>query len=268
MDSAYSRSVKTLSVDNGVLTIGLRDGTSVNFNNADLTGVSVGTSGGGSVYPIDAGGKSVGIGKTVYIPINGVNSLTYNADTKKIGVTCDIYLGDGVKIKQETIGVDATSAYNAGYNDVTVSLSSGTPTYGQTSIDITSTAKLSNGKTKDLPIGINVSKYVPSYIKRTAYSINNKTVTVEASNSASVQTTYSKDISASEIYDAGYKAGQNSMGVTRSGNKVSVGVSDTKSITASVKDTHQAVGTNSVSIDGHIYWSGVSLTGSAWINWS
>ena len=115
MDSAYSHAVKTLSVTNGVLTIALYNGTSVNFNKADLTGVSVGTSGGGSVYPIDADGKSVGTGKTVYIPIDGVNALTYNADTKKIGATCDIYLGDGKKIKQETIGVDATSAYNAGY---------------------------------------------------------------------------------------------------------------------------------------------------------
>lgn len=187
MDSAYSHAVKTLSVTNGVLTIELYNGTSVNFNKADLSKVSVGTSGGGSVYPIDAGGKSVGIGKTVYIPINGVNSLTYNADTKKIGATCDIYLGDGVRIKQETIGVDATSAY-----------------------------------------------------------------------------------------DAGYEAGQKSMGLIPDGNTISVGVSDTKSVTATLSDNHR------VGHDGRVtltpgtmftgtagaYYLNAKLLGSSSISWS
>lgn len=140
MDSAYSHAVETLSVADGVLTIALFNGTTVNFNKADLSKVSVGTSGGGSVYPIDAGGKSVGIGKTVYIPIKGVNSLTYNADAKKIGATCDIYLGDGARIKQETIGVDATSAYDAGYKagqdsmGVILNINTGKVSVGESSI--------------------------------------------------------------------------------------------------------------------------------------
>lgn len=41
MDTAYSHSVKTLSVADGTLTIALYNGTTVNFNKADLSGLKV-----------------------------------------------------------------------------------------------------------------------------------------------------------------------------------------------------------------------------------
>ena len=41
MDTAYSHSVKTLSVADGTLTIALYNGTTVNFNKADLSGLTV-----------------------------------------------------------------------------------------------------------------------------------------------------------------------------------------------------------------------------------
>lgn len=69
MDSAYSHAVKTLAVENGVLTIALYNGTSVNFNKADLTGVRVGISAPG-VAVFDASGAIVsGTYKAVGIPI-------------------------------------------------------------------------------------------------------------------------------------------------------------------------------------------------------
>ena len=150
MDAAYSHAVKTLSVADGTLTIALYNGTTVNFNKADLSNFSVGTSGNRSVYPIDENGKSVGKSKNVYVPIGGVTTDTYNADTKKIGAICDIYLGED-RIVQETIGVDATPAYNAVTIDkvekTDLSYNTENATY-----NMTVEATTSNGKTKKVGI--------------------------------------------------------------------------------------------------------------------
>ena len=275
MDSAYSHAVKTLSVADDVLTIALYNGTTVNFKKADLSGVSVGA-GGGFVYVKDKNGKTVsGTNKNITTGGDNIVLSNFSADTKKADVYFDLIM-DGSVFKRSWVNTDVSSVYNAGYSAVTVSMSAGTPSYGQTSIDITATAKLSNGRTKDLPIGINVGKYVPSYIKRTAYSTDNKTVTVEASNSASVQTTYSKDISASEIYDAGYEAGQKSMGVEVNGNTVSVVVSDTKSVTARLSDNHRVGYDSRVTLTpgtmftgtAGAYYLNAKLLGSSSISWS
>ena len=96
MDSAYSHAVKTLSVADGVLTIALYNGTTVNFNKADLSGVSVGLSAPGvAVY--DASGKIVsGTYKAVGIPIMAQysSSVQYDATNKILySTSVPIYLG-------------------------------------------------------------------------------------------------------------------------------------------------------------------------------
>ena len=115
MDSAYSHAVKTLSVTDGVLTIALYNGTSVNFNKADLTGVRVGTDGRGSVYVLDALGNKVSAQQAVNIPNGGISAPSYVAASKTIKFYVAINLGGvGAIISQYQNEVDATSAYDAG----------------------------------------------------------------------------------------------------------------------------------------------------------
>ena len=155
MDSAYAHAVKTLSVADGVLTIALYNGTTVNFNKADLSGVSVGISAPGvAVY--DASGNIVsGTYKAVGIPINSAYSDTVQYDsTNKIlySTSVPIYLGQaGNNITTAGVYFPANKAYDAGYNNVTVkSISSTSPDWvSDTRTSFTITATASNGKTLD-----------------------------------------------------------------------------------------------------------------------
>ena len=121
MDTAYSHSVKTLSVADGTLTIALYNGTTVNFNKADLSGVSVGLSAPGvAVY--DASGKIVsGTYKAVGIPINSAYSDTVQYDpTNKIlySTSVPIYLGQaGNNITTAGVYFPANKAYDAGVSN-------------------------------------------------------------------------------------------------------------------------------------------------------
>lgn len=83
-------------------------------------------------------------------------------------------------------------------------------------------------------------------------------------------------IAATPAYDAGYKAGQESMGLEVKNNTVSVVVSKTKSITANLSDNHR------VGHDGRVtltpgtmftgtpgaYYLNATLLGSSSISWS
>ena len=207
MDSAYSHAVKTLAVENGVLTIALYNGTSVNFNKADLTGVRVGISAPG-VAVFDASGAIVsGTYKAVGIPIMAQysSSVQYDATNKILySTSVPIYLGQsGNNITTAGVYFPADKALSS----VTIdSLTlGGEPSFTNNSIDFSLYAKASNGNTKTTSgLSFSVSEYLPSSITRTSYSTANKTVTVKASNThGGTGGSISADIGASEIYNAG-----------------------------------------------------------------
>ena len=58
------------------------------------------------------------------------------------------------------------------------------------------------------------------------------------------------------------------MGVSRNGNTVSVAVSETQSISATLWDTHKAIGKAPITVDGRKYYGIVTLSGSSGITWS
>ena len=112
MDSAYAHAVKTLSVADGVLTIALYNGTTVNFNKADLSGVSVGASG-GLVFVKDSNGNVVeGTRKDIKTGGNNVLLANFSSDTKKADVYFDLLM-DGAVFKRSWVNVDVSDAYNA-----------------------------------------------------------------------------------------------------------------------------------------------------------
>lgn len=186
MDSAYSHAVKTLSVADGVLTIALYNGTTVNFNKADLSGVSVGA-GGGYVYVKDKNGKTVsGTNKNITTGGDNIILSNFSADTKKADVYFDLIM-DGSVFKRSWVNTDVSSVYNAGY-----------------------------------------------------------------------------------------EAGQKSMGVEPDGNTVSVVVSDTKSVTANLSDNHRVGYDSRVTLTpgtmftgtAGAYYLNAKLLGSSSITWS
>lgn len=236
MDSAYSHAVKTLSVENGTLTIALNNGTTVNFNKADLTGVSVGTDGRGSVYVLDALGNRVSAQQAVNIPKGGISAPTYVEASKTIKFYVAINLGGvGTIISQYQNEVDATDAYNA----VTITSLSlgGEPTFTNNSIDFSLYAKASNGNTKTIQnLSFIVDEYLPSSITRTSYSSVNRTVTVKASNKhGGTGGSITETISASEIYDAGVSDTKSKMilGITPGSNKT-LGYGESQTVTAEI----------------------------------
>lgn len=232
MDSAYSHAVKTLSVADNVLTIALYNGTTVNFKKADLSGVSVGASG-GLVFVKDSNGNVVeGTRKDIKTGGNNVLLANFSSDTKKADVYFDLLM-DGAVFKRSWVNVDVSDAYNA----VTISklqLES-QPSFDQKSISYTMYAQASNGATKTFPTSFSVSSYLPSSITRTSYSTTNKTVTVKASNSADSPTSISETISASEIYDAGVSDTKSKMvlGITPGSNKT-LGYGESQTVTAEI----------------------------------
>ena len=58
------------------------------------------------------------------------------------------------------------------------------------------------------------------------------------------------------------------MGVSRSGNTISVAASETKSISATLWDTHKAIGKAPITVNGKKYYGIVTLSGSSGITWS
>lgn len=249
MDSAYSHAVKTLVVENGVLTIALYNGTSVNFNKADLTGVSVGTDGRGSVYVLDALGNKVSAQQAVNIPKGGISAPAYVAASKTIKFYVAINLGGvGAIISQYQNEVDATSAYDAGISDMKSSVyadifpAKDTETelaYGETKT-VYAYAKYDSNK---------ILSYVTTKIKApAAVSVSSATVknpsqlvsthkvqfSVEVKLSNNATATYSKlEVDASDIFKAGKSA--TALAISPSTN-TTLGYGESKTVTAQIKD--------------------------------
>lgn len=249
MDSAYSHAVKTLAVENGVLTIALYNGTSVNFNKADLTGVRVGTDGRGSVYVLDALGNRVSAQQAVNIPKGGISAPAYVAASKTIKFYVAINLGGvGAIISQYQNEVDATSAYNAGVSDMKSSVyadifpAKDTETelaYGETKT-VYAYAKYDSNK---------ILSYVTTKIKAPpAVSVSSATVkdqsqlvsthqvqfSVEVKLSNNTTATYPKlKVDASDIFKAGKSA--TALAISPSTN-TTLGYGESKTVTAQIKD--------------------------------
>lgn len=234
MDSAYAHAVKTLSVADGVLTIALYNGTTVNFNKADLSGVSVGA-GAGNVWVKDPDGKAVE-GTSKPITAGGDNILLANflSDTKRADVYFDLLM-DGAVFRRAWVNVDVSDVYNA----VTITSLSlgGEPTFTNNSIDFSLYAKASNGNAKTIQnLSFIVDEYLPSSITRTSYSSVNRTVTVKASNKhGGTGGSITETISASEIYDAGVSDTKSKMvlGITPGSNKT-LGYGESQTVTAEI----------------------------------
>ena len=160
IDSAWNRAVKSMSVVNSTLTITLNDGTSINFKKAD--GLTIGTAGAKMVYIADSNNTIVG--DTKYVGFKEGAAIT-SIDTSTKIATCSIslYLGTtSTSIGDYTaVEIDASVAYNAGYNNVTVkSISSTSPDWvDDTHTSFTITATASNGKTLDKPYVLDVTAH-------------------------------------------------------------------------------------------------------------
>ena len=261
MDTAYSHSVKTLSVENGTLTIALYNGTTVNFNKADLTGVSVGTDGRGSVYVLDALGNKVSAQQAVNIPKGGISAPAYVAASKTIKFYVAINLGGvGAIISQYQNEVDATSAYDAGVSDMKSSVyadifpAKDTETelaYGETKTvyayaKYDSNKILSHVTTKiKAPPAVSVSS---ATVKDPSQLVSTHQVqfSVEVKLSNNTTATYSKlKVDASDIFKAGKSA--TALAISPS-TDTTLGYGESKTVTAQIKDGNTKLKETSVTI--------------------
>lgn len=291
MDSAYSHAVKTLSVEKGVLTIALYNGTTVNFNKADLSGVSVGLSAPGvAVY--DASGKIVsGTYKAVGIPINSAYSDTvaYDATNKILySTSVPIYLGQaGNNITTAGVYFPADKAYDAGVSDMKNSV------YADIFPAKDRTTQLVYGETKTVYAyakydSNKILSYVTTKIKApAAVTIDSIERTDLSYDETAGQYTIKVKATASngETLDEQFtfnatsaiKAGNKMMGVkVYDGNVVKAVVSDTKSVTANLSDNHRVGSDARITLTpgtmftgtAGAYYLNAKLLGSSSITWS
>jgi hypothetical protein len=125
---------------------------------------------------------------------------------------------DGSAQFQRYVEVDASSVYDAGKDE---HLPTSITRTGYSTSDKTVTVKAANSY-KDLLTGVTIdaseiyskgqTDWQPEKLSRTGYNTTNKTVTVRALNAAGVPVLGGQMIDASEIYNAGYSAGEDSGG--------------------------------------------------------
>lgn len=183
MDSAYAHAVKTLSVADGTLTIALYNGTTVNFNKADLSGLKVA----GWSWPL-------------------------NTATDYSSATVKVLLEAGEQIKSFETSLNTTSFVNYGKTLMSVKMD---PAPGSGAITLSPGGKqdvfasLMDGETEKSRIGVRVTAATISKVGQTGPS----TLDTSTSLSCTIRVTASNGwyhdfsgviIGAVPAYDAGY----------------------------------------------------------------
>lgn len=187
MDSAYSHSVKTLSVADGTLTIALYNGTTVNFNKADLSGLKVA----GWSWPL-------------------------NTATDYSSATVKVLLEAGEQIKSFQTSLNTTSFVNYGKTLMSVKMD---PAPGSGAITLSPGGKqdvfasLMDGETEKNRIGVRVTAATISKVGQTGASILDTSTSLSCTIRVTASNGWYHDysgviIAATPAYDAGYKKGQ------------------------------------------------------------
>ena len=230
MDTAYSHSVKTLSVADGTLTIALYNGTTVNFNKADLSGLTVS----GWSWPL-------------------------NPATDYSSATVKVLLEAGEQIKSFETSLNTTSFVNYGKTLMSVKMD---PEPGSGAITLSPGGKqdvfasLMDGETEKSRIGVRVTAASISKVGQTGAS----TLKTSTSLSCKIRVTASNGwyhdfdgviIGAVPAYDEGYKKGQAAISLVMDpidGSSVSLGFGASKTITAKLVDGSTPLKTASVTV--------------------
>lgn len=230
MDSAYSHAVKTLSVENGTLTIALYNGTTVNFNKADLSGLKVS----GWSWPLNT-------------------AADYSSATVK--VTLD---ANG-QTKSFERSLNTTSFVNHGKTLMSIKMD---PAPGSGAITLSPGGKqdvfasLMDGETEKSRIGVRVTAASISKVGQTGPS----TLDTSTSLSCTIRVTASNGwyhdfsgviIGAVPVYDEGYKKGKAAISLVMDpidGSSVSLGFGASKTITAKLVDGSTTLKTASVTV--------------------
>lgn len=227
MDSAYAHAVKTLSVADGTLTIALYNGTTVNFNKADLSGLKVS----GWSWPL-------------------------NTATDYSSANVKVTLESAGIIKSFETSLNTTSFVNHGKTlmsveidpEEAVTLSPG----GSQRVH----AKLMDGGTVSDSHGVTISAATISKVGQTGPS----TLDTSTSLSCTIRVTASNGwyhdfsgviIGAVPVYDEGYKKGKAAISLVMDpidGSSVSLGFGASKTITAKLVDGSTTLKTASVTV--------------------
>lgn len=230
MDTAYSHSVKTLSVADGTLTIALYNGTTVNFNKADLSGLKVS----GWSWPL-------------------------NTATDYSSATVKVTLDANGQTKSFERSLNTTSFVNHGKTLMSVKMD---PAPGSGAITLSPGGKqdvfasLMDGETEKSRIGVRVTAATISKVGQTGAS----TLDTSTSLSCTIRVTASNGwyhdfsgviIGAVPAYDEGYKKGKAAISLAMDpidGSSVSLGFGASKTITAKLVDGSTTLKTASVTV--------------------
>lgn len=252
MDSAYSHAVKTLSVADGVLTIALYNGTTVNFKKASSISLvswswpnDTATDYSQSTVKVTV--KTDSEQKTYSTPLNTSSFVTYGKKATEVAIepSENVALGYG------------------GSKRVYAKIMDGDTILKSTSVLISAPAAvtLSSITRTNLSYDATAGQYT---IKVKATASNGETLEQEFT------------FNATSAINAGIKEGKDMMGVKVTGNKVEVVVSDKKYVTASLSDNHRVGYDSRVTLTpgtmftgtAGAYYLNAKLLGSSSISWS
>ena len=230
MDSAYAHAVKTLSVADGVLTIALYNGTTVNFNKADLSGLTVS----GWSWPL-------------------------NPATDYSSATVKVLLEAGEQIKSFETSLNTTSFVNYGKTLMSVKMD---PEPGSGAITLSPGGKqdvfasLMDGETEKSRIGVRVTAASISKVGQTGASKLDTSTSLSCTIRVTASNGWYHDFSgviigAVPAYDEGYKKGKAAISLAMDpidGSSVSLGFGASKTITAKLVDGSTTLKTASVTV--------------------
>lgn len=230
MDTAYSHSVKTLSVADGTLTIALYNGTTVNFNKADLSGLKVS----GWSWPLNT-------------------ATDYSSATVKVLLEAD------EQIKSFETSLNTTSFVNYGKTLMSVKMD---PEPGSGAITLSPGgqqdvfASLMDGETEKSRIGVRVTAASISKVGQTGASKLDTSTSLSCTIRVTASNGWYHDFSgviigAVPAYDEGYKKGKAAISLVMDpidGSSVSLGFGASKTITAKLVDGSTPLKTASVTV--------------------
>lgn len=230
MDSAYAHAVKTLSVADGTLTIALYNGTTVNFNKADLSGLKVS----GWSWPL-------------------------NTATDYSSANVKVTLESAGIIKSFETSLNTTSFVNHGKTLMSVKMD---PEPGSGAITLSPGGKqdvfasLMDGETEKSRIGVRVTAATISKVGQTGASTLNTSTSLSCTIRVTASNGWYHDFSgviigAVPVYDEGYKKGKAAISLVMDpidGSSVSLGFGASKTITAKLVDGSTPLKTASVTV--------------------
>lgn len=230
MDSAYAHAVKTLSVADGVLTIALYNGTTVNFNKADLSGLKVS----GWSWPL-------------------------NTATDYSSANVKVTLESAGIIKSFETSLNTTSFVNHGKTLMSVKMD---PEPGSGAITLSPGGKqdvfasLMDGETEKSRIGVRVTAASISKVGQTGASKLDTSTSLSCTIRVTASNGWYHDFSgviigAVPAYDEGYKKGKAAISLVMDpidGSSVSLGFGASKTITAKLVDGSTPLKTASVTV--------------------